>query len=212
MKLPLEGGCLCGAVRYRISAEPHHAGYCHCRMCQRSAGAPVVAWLTGAERCLRLDQGRARRLSLLAQGRAPVLPDVRHPARVPRACRARSPGRHACQPRRSRGGAPGPSHLDLEPDRLVRCRRRSAALPGGRSRRIGLNARAGQDGLVEVVRSRRRGSVKSRSRRNPPAGSRRSPGVMRPRRGTAPSAPRPPDRSRRAATSGRSGRPRAAAP
>ena len=47
MKLPLEGGCLCGAVRYRISAEPHHAGYCHCRMCQRSAGAPVVAWLTG---------------------------------------------------------------------------------------------------------------------------------------------------------------------
>jgi hypothetical protein len=48
MKLPLEGGCLCGAVRYRISAEPHHAGYCHCRMCQRSAGAPVVAWLTMA--------------------------------------------------------------------------------------------------------------------------------------------------------------------
>jgi hypothetical protein len=48
MKLPLEGGCLCGGVRYRISAEPHHAGYCHCRMCQRSAGAPVVAWLTMA--------------------------------------------------------------------------------------------------------------------------------------------------------------------
>jgi hypothetical protein len=48
MKLPLEGGCLCGAVRYRISAEPQHAGYCHCRMCQRSTGAPVVSWLTMA--------------------------------------------------------------------------------------------------------------------------------------------------------------------
>jgi hypothetical protein len=47
MKLPLEGGCLCGAVRYRISAAPHHASFCHCRMCQRSGGAPVVAWLTG---------------------------------------------------------------------------------------------------------------------------------------------------------------------
>jgi hypothetical protein len=47
MKLPLEGGCLCGGVRYRLSAEPDHASYCHCRMCQRSAGAPVVAWLTG---------------------------------------------------------------------------------------------------------------------------------------------------------------------
>jgi hypothetical protein len=48
MKLPLDGGCLCGAVRYRISAEPRHADYCHCRMCQRASGAPVVAWLTVA--------------------------------------------------------------------------------------------------------------------------------------------------------------------
>jgi hypothetical protein len=48
MKLPLEGGCLCGAARYRIDAEPHGANYCHCRMCQRSAGAPVVPWLTVA--------------------------------------------------------------------------------------------------------------------------------------------------------------------
>jgi hypothetical protein len=48
MKLPLEGGCLCGQLRYRIGRAPHDAGYCHCRMCQRAAGAPVVAWLTMA--------------------------------------------------------------------------------------------------------------------------------------------------------------------
>jgi hypothetical protein len=48
MKLPVEGGCLCGAMRYRITTEPHDAGYCHCRMCQRATGAPVVAWLTMA--------------------------------------------------------------------------------------------------------------------------------------------------------------------
>jgi hypothetical protein len=48
MKLTLEGGCLCGATRYRISAEPRHADYCHCRMCQRATGAPVVPWLTVA--------------------------------------------------------------------------------------------------------------------------------------------------------------------
>jgi len=40
-----EGGCLCGEIRYRIDAEPLSAGYCHCRMCQRAAGAPVVAWV-----------------------------------------------------------------------------------------------------------------------------------------------------------------------
>lgn len=40
-----DGGCLCGAVRYRIEGEPLSAGYCYCRMCQRAAGAPVVAWV-----------------------------------------------------------------------------------------------------------------------------------------------------------------------
>jgi hypothetical protein len=41
-----EGGCLCGAVRYRVEAGDGDSGYCHCRTCQRSAGAPVLAWLT----------------------------------------------------------------------------------------------------------------------------------------------------------------------
>ncbi len=40
----IEGGCLCGAIRYRASADPLETGYCHCRMCQRVSGAPVVAW------------------------------------------------------------------------------------------------------------------------------------------------------------------------
>jgi hypothetical protein len=42
--MPLEGGCLCGAVRYAVSAEPVAVALCHCSMCRRSAGAPVVAW------------------------------------------------------------------------------------------------------------------------------------------------------------------------
>lgn len=35
---PLEGGCLCGAVRYRITAPFLSAGYCHCTHCQRRTG------------------------------------------------------------------------------------------------------------------------------------------------------------------------------
>jgi hypothetical protein len=40
----LEGGCLCGAVRYRLASAPFDAGYCHCGLCRRSAGAPVLAF------------------------------------------------------------------------------------------------------------------------------------------------------------------------
>ena len=41
-----EGGCLCGKVRFRVTAAGIDSGYCHCRMCQRNTGAPVVAWTT----------------------------------------------------------------------------------------------------------------------------------------------------------------------
>jgi hypothetical protein len=35
---PLQGGCLCGAVRYEITAPLLSAGYCHCTHCQRRTG------------------------------------------------------------------------------------------------------------------------------------------------------------------------------
>lgn len=39
----MEGGCACGAIRYRITHVPADAGFCHCRLCQRTTGAAVVA-------------------------------------------------------------------------------------------------------------------------------------------------------------------------
>jgi class 3 adenylate cyclase len=41
----ITGGCMCGDVRYEISPPAVGAGFCHCRMCQRSIGAPVNAWV-----------------------------------------------------------------------------------------------------------------------------------------------------------------------
>jgi hypothetical protein len=35
----LEGGCLCGAVRYQFSGTPVRQSVCHCRDCQRSGGS-----------------------------------------------------------------------------------------------------------------------------------------------------------------------------
>ena len=39
-----EGGCLCGAVRYRVTSAPRALVVCHCRTCRRAAGAPSLAW------------------------------------------------------------------------------------------------------------------------------------------------------------------------
>ncbi|MEQ1636763.1 MAG: GFA family protein [Methylococcales bacterium] len=44
-KLPLTGGCHCGQVRYEISALPKNTAVCHCRTCQRTAGAANLAIL-----------------------------------------------------------------------------------------------------------------------------------------------------------------------
>jgi hypothetical protein len=40
----VEGGCQCGAVRYRITGAPVMTALCHCSMCRRANAAPAVAW------------------------------------------------------------------------------------------------------------------------------------------------------------------------
>jgi hypothetical protein len=40
------GGCLCGAVCFRVTAEPLMAYYCHCTMCQKNGGGPFMAGAT----------------------------------------------------------------------------------------------------------------------------------------------------------------------
>jgi hypothetical protein len=40
-----EGGCLCGAIRYRATARPLRGVICHCEMCRRHSGAPALAFV-----------------------------------------------------------------------------------------------------------------------------------------------------------------------
>jgi hypothetical protein len=42
MPTPLEGGCSCGQVRYRLQTAPLFVHCCHCKDCQRQTGSAFV--------------------------------------------------------------------------------------------------------------------------------------------------------------------------
>jgi hypothetical protein len=42
MAVTREGGCACGAVRYRLLSEPMFVHCCHCLNCQRQTGSAFV--------------------------------------------------------------------------------------------------------------------------------------------------------------------------
>jgi len=37
----MSGGCLCGAIRYEVNADPLMCVACHCKNCQRQAGSAL---------------------------------------------------------------------------------------------------------------------------------------------------------------------------
>lgn len=41
----LEGGCLCGHIRYRAIGSPHCVTHCHCEQCRRFTGAVFATGL-----------------------------------------------------------------------------------------------------------------------------------------------------------------------
>jgi hypothetical protein len=57
---PLQGGCLCGAVRFEITAPFLLAGYCHCTHCQRRTGTGASANGRVAREGFRLLAGEAQ--------------------------------------------------------------------------------------------------------------------------------------------------------
>jgi hypothetical protein len=47
---PLDGGCACGRVRYRLTRAPIAVHACHCRQCQRMSGSGY-GWNAMIETC-----------------------------------------------------------------------------------------------------------------------------------------------------------------
>lgn len=66
-QLGLQGGCLCGAMRYVLRTVPS-VHYCHCSMCRRATGGPfaVLAWVKWDDVGWHGDTQKAYRSSPIA--------------------------------------------------------------------------------------------------------------------------------------------------
>jgi len=62
MKIPIEGGCLCGAVRYRLHDAPKQLSDCHCIDCRRASAAPYVTWGSCRQDKIEIVSGELRKV------------------------------------------------------------------------------------------------------------------------------------------------------
>jgi hypothetical protein len=88
----MEGGCACGAVRYRLTSEPLFVHCCHCLNCQRQTGSAfVINLLIEADRVQLLagspqavdvprDDGSKQKIYRCATCQIAVFSQYTHPA------------------------------------------------------------------------------------------------------------------------------------
>ena len=58
----IEGGCLCGGVRYRLNVTPKRGSDCHCEDCRRASAAAYVTWCSVPSNALEILSGELRRI------------------------------------------------------------------------------------------------------------------------------------------------------
>ena len=60
MPAPYEGGCFCGAIRYRLNGEPLTLYVCHCTDCQRQTGSGFALSMFVSRSALDVTKGEPR--------------------------------------------------------------------------------------------------------------------------------------------------------
>ena len=72
-EIRIDGGCLCGAVRYQVSGEPQRFYHCHCKRCRKATGTGHASnlflqpgkleWLAGEEHIRAFKVPEAQRFT-----------------------------------------------------------------------------------------------------------------------------------------------------
>jgi len=71
MPAPYEGGCLCGTVRYRLTAEPLTLYACHCTDCQVLSGSAFRLSMPVVRESVQITRGQPERLEYSPAGAQP---------------------------------------------------------------------------------------------------------------------------------------------
>ena len=66
----IEGGCLCGGVRYRLDVEPNRGSDCHCEDCRRASAAPYVTWCSVPREAVEIVSGQVRNVTYVNRSRS----------------------------------------------------------------------------------------------------------------------------------------------
>ena len=68
MPAPYDGGCLCGAIRYRVGEEPLTLYACHCKDCQRHTGTSFALSMAVRRRTFEVVAGSPRAYAVPVDG------------------------------------------------------------------------------------------------------------------------------------------------
>jgi hypothetical protein len=68
----LNGGCLCGAVRYTSNSAPEFVAVCHCTDCQKHTGSAFAIMVRVPKTALQI-QGTVKTFSKLGDSGKPIL-------------------------------------------------------------------------------------------------------------------------------------------